>query len=104
MTEIEKEYNYNDIPMPKIPLWRRNDIGNAIYEFCIWYLYNVDTRGKIGILLIMPLVLSVTIFTLYIFATMLYMIWDMGSWPERFIFSSLTSAGIGCYLLRYKVR
>jgi hypothetical protein len=88
------------IPMPKIPLWRRNDVGNAIYEFCIWYLYKVDTRSKIGILLMMPLVLTIMGFLLYAFGMMFYMMWDLGTWIERLIIIVLGMAGLGCFIMR----
>ena len=100
MTEMKEEYNYNNIPMPKIPLWRRNDFGNAIYEFWIWWCYDIDRRQQIGILLIMPLVLTIIGFLLYAFGMMFYMMWDSGTWMERLIIIVLGMAGCGAYIMR----
>jgi hypothetical protein len=41
----------------QVPKWRRGNIGNAIYEFYVWYNHDIDRKEQIGLILILPFLL-----------------------------------------------
>ena len=51
MNNMEKENPY------QVPKWRRGNIGNAIYEFYVWYNHDIDRKERIGLILIAPFLL-----------------------------------------------